>query len=182
MQDLTKINVPFGLLDKETQERLKAHGGPYEFYTKGDNWESFNNLEPSWHECYVYRVKSQPEPKAPEKPEVLAGSWWIDGKGDCIEILYVHGNTVFYRDHGYKINHLRDSYDMFTVSEVLKYCTPYTPPRKCEGWVNVYEVDGELKLGVKTYQSEKEAEDGTLHYTKRIATVKVQYTEGQDND
>ena len=27
--DLTTLTTPFGLLDRETQEALKAHGGPY---------------------------------------------------------------------------------------------------------------------------------------------------------
>ena len=58
MTDLTAITTPFGLLDRETQEALKAHGGPYELW-RGSLW---GDVEPhddfdSW---YAYRVKPAP--------------------------------------------------------------------------------------------------------------------------
>lgn len=54
MKDLTKIKTPFGLLGKKTRKALRAHGGPYEFYS-GGKWRSGEN--PTWHETYAYRVK-----------------------------------------------------------------------------------------------------------------------------
>ena len=38
MTDLTKLTTPLGLLDDETRERLKAHGGPYYFWTLEQGW------------------------------------------------------------------------------------------------------------------------------------------------
>ncbi len=54
--DLTKITTPFGLLDAETQEALKAHGGPYECYY--GEWEGLD--WPAWDWRTTYRVKPQP--------------------------------------------------------------------------------------------------------------------------
>lgn len=57
MIDLTKITTPFGLLDAETQEALKAHGGPYDVWgIRGWSpppWPSFAGLS-------VYRVRPAP--------------------------------------------------------------------------------------------------------------------------
>jgi hypothetical protein len=55
--DLTKITTPFGLLDKETQERLKAHGGPYEM-VQIDGWQFWDY--PTWTPYMTYRVKPKP--------------------------------------------------------------------------------------------------------------------------
>lgn len=57
MMDLTKIEKPFGLLDKETQDALKAHGGPYECF-EGSIWRELSR--PMWEPCTTYRVKPQP--------------------------------------------------------------------------------------------------------------------------
>ena len=65
MTDLTKIEKPFGLLDAETQEALKAHGGPYEIYGTNGKWVPGKNK--FWLKNFVYRVKPQP-PKPRE--------WW----------------------------------------------------------------------------------------------------------
>lgn len=56
--DLTKIEKPFGLLDKDTQERLKAHGGPYQFY-HGHGWNDDDSFDGNFH-YWVWRVKPQP--------------------------------------------------------------------------------------------------------------------------
>ena len=40
MTDLTDLKTPFGLLDRETQEALKAHGGPYEWWSGGEWFET----------------------------------------------------------------------------------------------------------------------------------------------
>jgi hypothetical protein len=55
--DLTKIEKPFGLLDAETQEELRAHGGPYERFD-GYEWVSCG-INDSWM-ATVYRVKPAP--------------------------------------------------------------------------------------------------------------------------
>jgi hypothetical protein len=71
MMDLTKINVPFGLLDADTQAALKAHGGPYETYANYYGWSPVTtSFRPT--AAYVYRVKPQP-PKPRE--------WWINPEG-----------------------------------------------------------------------------------------------------
>lgn len=69
MTDLTAITTPYGLLDPETQEALKAHGGPYECYTLGSEGEwTLLNWQFNWFNGHVYRVKP-----APPKPR----EWWI---------------------------------------------------------------------------------------------------------
>lgn len=61
MTDLTDLKTPFGLLDRETQEALMAHGGPYEYwYWAHDDWRIPDNDEPIWHKATVYRVKPAP--------------------------------------------------------------------------------------------------------------------------
>lgn len=73
MTDLTKITTPFGLLDAETQEALRAHGGPYECWFV-EEWEELEC--PGWDWMRVYRVKPQP-PKPRE--------WWIVGGCEAYE-------------------------------------------------------------------------------------------------
>lgn len=66
MTDLTKITTPFGLLDYETREALKAHGGPYEMVGSAGAWIVVG--DPAWSGGTTYRVKPQP-PKPRE--------WWM---------------------------------------------------------------------------------------------------------
>ena len=66
--DLTKITTPFGLLDVETQEALKAHGGPYEVFM--GNPAEWREAALVWASALVARVKPQP-PKPRE--------WWMCG-------------------------------------------------------------------------------------------------------
>ena len=69
MIDLTTITTPFGLLDDETQEALKAHGGPYQYWFSEDGWRDYKGIgHPTWTVHTVYRVKP-----APPKPR----EWWI---------------------------------------------------------------------------------------------------------
>lgn len=72
MTDLTKITTPFGLLDPETQEALKAHGGWIEYYTP-NGWVLSTN--PLWLPATTYRVK--PEPPKPREfwVNVYPGDW-----------------------------------------------------------------------------------------------------------
>ena len=62
--DLTAITTPFGLLDAKTQEALKAHGGPWEYYDFGAEWEA--STDPAWLDRATYRVKPAP-PKPRER-------------------------------------------------------------------------------------------------------------------
>ena len=60
MMDLTKITTPFGLLDAETQEALKAHGGPYEYFN-GSQWMASNSVSLNDIDTgLAYRVKPLP--------------------------------------------------------------------------------------------------------------------------
>jgi hypothetical protein len=61
MTDLTAITTPFGLLDTETQEALKAHGGPYELW-RGSLWGEAGNASElgEFDGWYTYRVKPAP--------------------------------------------------------------------------------------------------------------------------
>lgn len=56
--DLTAITTPFGLLDAATQEALRAHGGPYEYFD-GDEWCATDACDDIQH--FAHRVKKQPE-------------------------------------------------------------------------------------------------------------------------
>ena len=76
MTDLTAITTPFGLLDRETQEALKAHGGPWEYWT-GHRW-TFPDKIPGWFPELAYRVKP-----APPKPR----EWYVSG-GNCLWDTY----------------------------------------------------------------------------------------------
>jgi len=58
MIDLTKIEKPFGLLDKETQERLKAHKGVVQYYFGGCSWSDVD--APTWYSHFTYRAKPFP--------------------------------------------------------------------------------------------------------------------------
>ena len=72
MTDLTTITTPFGLLDTETREALRAHGGPYEFVDISGSWDEID--APAWQKNSTYRVKP-----APPKPR----EWWITA-GNCV--------------------------------------------------------------------------------------------------
>lgn len=63
--DLTTITMPFGLLDAETQEALKAHGGPYEVFAVY-GWRPTLGDPQYWSDRYAYRVKPAP-PKPRER-------------------------------------------------------------------------------------------------------------------
>ena len=72
MTDLTEIEKPFGLLDKETQDALKAYKGKVEvFHFIG--WREIGKPQFDWHT--TYRAKPL---KLPEWPAGLRPEWkWI---------------------------------------------------------------------------------------------------------
>lgn len=82
--DLTAITTPFGLLDAETREALRHHGGPYEYYN-GDDWVVTSDCDDV--DRMAHRVK--PKPPAPVVGEVVAewntayGFAGNDGPDDC---------------------------------------------------------------------------------------------------
>lgn len=78
MTDLTKITTPFGLLDEATQEALKAHGGPFEWFS-GEAWLDDHDVIHSFGTGHIaVRVKPQP-PKPREWFDVCRVSNHTDG-------------------------------------------------------------------------------------------------------
>jgi hypothetical protein len=90
--DLTKIEKPFGLLDKETQDALRAHGGPIQ-WVSGCGWR--NIISPSWLSNYTYRAAPQPV-----RGEVVvfgqAGGdyWWRRGSDDGVYHYRIAATTL----------------------------------------------------------------------------------------
>lgn len=103
MTDLTAITTPFGLLDRETQEALKAHGGPHQVWDPTYVHQWFIIDEPSWVERLVYRVKP-----APPKPR----EWWFcihDCSGFASTIpTHVEGSAERSRQPGQSVIHVRE--------------------------------------------------------------------------
>jgi hypothetical protein len=67
--DLTAITTPFGLLDAETQDALRKHGGPYEAFVQnecGFEWrrQGYDGVTMETHRALAWRVK--PTPPAPK--------------------------------------------------------------------------------------------------------------------
>ena len=83
MTDLTAITTPFGLLDRETQEALKAHGGPYQDLAD-DGWQHVSR--PSWGFTRTYRVKP-----APPKPR----EWWRSESDGQTYLCEPHDKAAF---------------------------------------------------------------------------------------
>ena len=96
MTDLTAITTPFGLLDRETQEALKAHGGPWEWFAGSAGWAVSLHNPTDWHPAYVIRVKP-----APPKPR----EWFVSG-GNCIWDTYAEAYNAC--DRGEKPIHVRE--------------------------------------------------------------------------
>lgn len=98
MTDLTAITTPFGLLDRETQEALKAHGGPYEIYGMFGLWEK--RPDPAWAVDCTYRVKP-----APPKPHEI----WIERDR----------NGLFFGVYGEKPERIQGGHTCTPYREVL---------------------------------------------------------------
>jgi hypothetical protein len=60
----------FGLMPPETQEAMKAHGGPWECMAFDGIWR--DQGEPAWHAGFAYRVKP-----APIRETVTAPIWIV---------------------------------------------------------------------------------------------------------
>jgi len=72
MTDLTKIKKPFGQLDKETQDALRAHKGEFQVFLDGEWMRAFG---PSLIPEATYRAAPG---KLPNWPAGLHGGWrWI---------------------------------------------------------------------------------------------------------
>lgn len=95
MTDLTALTTPFGLLDRDTQEALRAHGGPYEWFSGVSGWTVSEHDPTHWHPAYTIRVKA-----APPKPR----EWWVtqDDRGK----LLVFDKPV--RDDVHEVIHVRE--------------------------------------------------------------------------
>jgi hypothetical protein len=80
MTDLTKIEKPFGLLDKETQDALWEHKGIIERFI-GTSWvDKEGGL---FYGTFTYRAKAAKPAKLPEWPAGLRPEWkWIAMDGD----------------------------------------------------------------------------------------------------
>lgn len=57
--DLTAIVTPYGLVDPDVQNELRAHGGPYQFYAENGKWVTLHTLF-EWLPNFAYRVKPEP--------------------------------------------------------------------------------------------------------------------------
>lgn len=80
MQDLTKITTPFGLLDEEIQQALRAYKGPIEIYT--GEWGLINR--PKFNDpAIVYRAKTQP----------VRGEVVLLGNENCFDLIECPLNT-----------------------------------------------------------------------------------------
>lgn len=80
--DLTAITTPFGLLDEATQEALRAHGGPYEYWNHLCKWTHTDG--PAYDCKTVYRVKPAPEIKKEKIKAMMTetGSIFAHAEGD----------------------------------------------------------------------------------------------------
>ena len=83
-KDLTENRIPFGLLEPDVQERMKAWAHGWEWWS-GCNWS--NREKPAWADESVYRAK--PAPVTPERVTRWANvySGWFygsfDSRDDC---------------------------------------------------------------------------------------------------
>lgn len=84
--DLTAITTPFGLLDKATQEALRAHGGPVEQYTSC-GWRPHVMHKVSYHPSVVYRVKPSP------KRETVTKIAYMTSEG-CVSMFQILDSTM----------------------------------------------------------------------------------------
>ena len=103
--------------------------------------------------------------------EVKVGSLWNEKDGAIIEVLSVKGRTAFVA--------FKNKPDGALVHmEFFDRCTPYTPQRRCEGWVHVYDLRGRLCFGGSVYPS-KACALAARDTGRAFSTVKIEYEEPQ---
>ncbi len=97
MTDLTKITTPFGLLDAETQEALKAHGGPWEYYSQDGDWRPMLG-SPG---CLSDTCRVKPAPPKPRE-------WWLCGEITAGSLKEAEDFRVRHNAHHLEIIHVRE--------------------------------------------------------------------------
>lgn len=104
------------------------------------------------------------------KQEVKVGSLWKNMYGEIVEVLAVHDDVAFI-----KIGVHATSCE---IRDILANCTPYAPPRRCEGWVNVYESQKDNKLWFSgVFNSHQEATNYCKTLPYYVTTIKIEYEE-----
>jgi hypothetical protein len=90
--DIYTNRIPLGLLTEDEQAALKAHPGPWEYWSRTQQWKLCQ--EPSWFNVDLYRaVKPALEPLwiAPEVWAVLDKKWCLAAKDE-------NGKVFFYEE------------------------------------------------------------------------------------
>lgn len=114
-----KLTTPFGLLDKETQDALRAWPHGCEVYNFREAWLEVNN--PSWVDAHTYRAR--PAPAVPDSIDWthVAPEWKFmarDESGDvwlCDEIPSICVNAWGGAPNGIRANAFA-SYKRGTIS------------------------------------------------------------------
>lgn len=93
-KDLLENRTPFGLLDPDVQERMKAWTHGWKHYVAGNVWCFVET--PAWFDDYTYRAK--PAPVEPERVTrwVNVYTAWVDGCSDSPEEAdaYAEGDRI----------------------------------------------------------------------------------------
>lgn len=95
MTDLTNITTPLGLLEPETEEALRAHGGPYEFFNASGQW--IPKYHEGWQPNAVYRVvKPKPTPLIVHDWDALASHIVAAAYEDAAKVAidYINGDLA----------------------------------------------------------------------------------------
>ncbi len=93
MVDLTKIEKPFGLLDAQTQEALRAWPHGVEFFNNVGRWR--DALAPDWSSGLTYRAKP-----APVTPRVAYVNYYSDRVDPWGPVLATHAGAFATRTGG----------------------------------------------------------------------------------
>ncbi len=98
VEDLTTIAHPFGLLDDDTQRRLREWPHGARIFT-GSKWADC--VEPCWFDSCTYRAKPAPliRPSCDWShvaPWVQAIAWDMSGRAFCHDARPVRGDTCWF--------------------------------------------------------------------------------------
>ncbi len=131
MQDITKIDKPFGLLDEETQSLLRTYaeaGGHMECYSSRGLWEY---AVAPFFDNGVYRAKptdteTEPQPKPKETRftiEFYDGvTWVIDSPKDIDPIEFaVSFSRVLEKDDIISIRDKNGKTNAFRAKDVMRF-------------------------------------------------------------